>query len=253
MDTESTSIKSVETFVRIIEYMRGRDRVTIKECAEALGLANSTVHKHLATGKKARLVVQEGTKYRLGLGFLTYGVAVQKLFPIYELTQDIMDDLADKTGERIWLKVEENGMEIPIKNTAGKHAIQTDRDIGGPNKMHKTAGGKAILAFLEAERRQEILAEMELEANTANTITDRGELEAELERIRDEGVAYNKSEDIAGVNAVGAPIIDNDGDVHGSLVIAGPAHRLDDDRLENELANLVKGTTNEVGINISYR
>ncbi|MFC6723593.1 IclR family transcriptional regulator [Halobium palmae] len=227
--------------------------MTIKECAEALDLANSTVHKHLATGKQTRLVVQEGTEYRLGLGFLTYGVAVQKLFPIYELTQDVMDNLADETGERIWLKVEENGREIPIENVAGEQAIQTDRDIGGPNKMHKTAGGKAILAFLDAERRREILADMELDANTDNTITDREKLEAELEQIRDEGVAYNKSEDIAGVNAVGAPIIDNDGNVHGSLVIAGPEHRLDDERLENELANLVKGTTNEVGINISYR
>lgn len=253
MENQSASIKSVETHLRILDFLKGRDGVTIKECAEELDLANSTVHKHLATVKDSRLVVQEGKKYRLGLGFLTYGISVRNLFPIYDLAQDAMQDLADETGERIWLKVEENGIEIPIANNGGEHAIETDHDIGHKNDLHATAGGKAIFANLPKTRREELISSLDLNANTENTITDEAKLRTALEEIRERGVAYNKNEDIAGVNAVAAPVIDNEGVLHGSIVIAGPANRFTETRMEKELTALVKGKANELGINLSYR
>jgi len=253
MANETASIKSVETLLQILEFMKGRDGVTIKECAEELDLANSTVHKHLATVKDARLVVQEGTEYRMGLGFLSYGVTVRNLFPIYDLAQHAMDELAEQTGERVWLKVEEDGVEVPIAKHGGEHAIKTDRDIGHPNKLHKTAGGKAILAHLPNERREELITSINLDANTEYTITDKSELQSELETIQEKGVAYNKSEDIIGVNAVGAPVIDNKQTLYGAIVIAGPENRLTDEWMEGELSALVKGTANELGINISYQ
>ena len=252
MENTSAPVKSVGTLLRILEFMKGRDGVTIKECADELDLADSTVHKHLASVKDARLVVQEGTEYRLGLGLLTYGIAARNLFPIYELAQDAMDDLAAETGERIWLKVEENGVEIPIDRRAGKHAIH-DHPIGYPVKLHKTAGGKALLAHLPEPRREELITSLDLDANTEHTITDETELRQALQAIREREVAYNKGEDIVGVNAVAAPVLDNEGVLHGSIVISGPANRITDARLDGELTDLILGTANELGINISYQ
>jgi len=249
----NTPVKSVQTLLRILNYMRGREGVTVTGAAEELDLAPSTVHKHLATVKGERFVVQEGDEYRLGLGFFTYGMEIRGLFSIYELATDSIEELAAETGERVWLKVEEQGVEIPIDVATGDHAIITDRALGVPNKMHRTSGGKAILAFLPTERRDAIIADTDLTPRTEHTITDEDRLREELERVRTEGIAYNIGEDIKSVNAVGAPIIDNDGVVHGSIVIAGPENRMTRPKLRGEFTELVSGTTDELGINISYQ
>jgi len=253
MSRPNAPVKSVQTLLGILKYMRGRQGVTIKEVAEELDIAPSTVHKHLATAKEERFVIQEGDEYRLGLGLFTYGMVTRNLFPVYDIANDTIEELAEETGERVWLKVEEDGVEVPIAAATGDHAIVTDRALGKPNLMHRTSGGKAILAFLPEERREEIIANTELVPRTENTITDEDELRAELERVREAGVAYNIGEDIKSVNAVAAPIIDNDGVVHGSIVIAGPENRVGGAKLRDELTELVRGTTDELGINISYQ
>jgi DNA-binding IclR family transcriptional regulator len=253
MDSNSALIKSIQTLLRILEFMKDEESVTIKQCADELDLANSTIHKHLATVKDARLVIQDGDEYRLGLGFLEYGHIAKNRLRVVELAEARLKDLAETTDERVWLKVEEHGIEVPIAVCSGKHAINTDRDIGQPNKMNTTAGGKAILAHLPERRREEIIENQGLASKTEHSIVDPDELRAELAEIREKGVAYNKSEDIVGVNAVASPIIDHDGTAHGSVVIAGPARRLGDEWLKGELTELVVGTTNELGINLSYQ
>lgn len=246
----STTIGSTETMFSILEFVKEQDGTTVTECASDLGLAKSTVHKHLATLWQHSFVTKRDGEYHIGLGFLEYGVYARNNQPIYELGKKKTDELADDTGELTWCKVEENGLEIPVAVAHGSRAINPDMDIGTPSPMHQTSGGKAILAFLPDERIEEIIDQHGLQRVTENTITDRDRLYQEIETIREARVAYNRGEDIPEVNSVASPIIDNNGTVHGSLVVSAPKHRFTEH--EEEFTEAVRGASNELGINVTY-
>jgi len=91
-----------------------------------------------------------------------------------------------------------------------------------------------------------------LPSHTGSTITDKEELFAELETIRDRRYAFNRGEHIEGLRTVAAPVFDDDGNVFGALCVSGPANRLKDDRLEVELRDYLLGAVNELELNIAY-
>lgn len=79
---------------------------------------------------------------------------------------------------------------------------------------------------MPADRRDRIIDEIEFDALTPNTITDRRRLREELDRIREDGIAYNREESIQGLVGAGAPIRDQDGTVYGAISVIGPARRM---------------------------
>src|SRR5207302_2458958 len=88
-----------------------------------------------------------------------------------------------------------------------------------------TASGKAILAFGPAAVRERMLARP-LEQVTPRTITDRVELEAQLDAARVSGIARTHEELELGLDALAAPVFGADGEVVAALDVSGPSHRL---------------------------
>ena len=118
--------------------------------------------------------------------------------------------------------------------------------------MHYNSGGKAILAHLPTSEVESIIDTHGLPARTAQTITDRERLLAELDRIEAQGYALNRSEDLAGIHAVGVPLI-VDGEVRGALSVAGPAHRMSRDRCEGPILDQLRAATDEIDLTLAYR
>jgi DNA-binding IclR family transcriptional regulator len=106
---------------------------------------------------------------------------------------------------------------------AAPHRLQALSAVGVSLPAHCTAIGKALLAGLTDEQVERLLPER-LPAETTNTIPDRTELLAELERVRASGVAYDREELTIGISAVGAAIRDA-GSVVAALSIPVPTAR----------------------------
>jgi IclR family acetate operon transcriptional repressor len=111
---------------------------------------------------------------------------------------------------------------------------------------------KAIMAHLPRERVNEIVERHELSASTPNTITDREILDDELARIREEGVAFDDEERIAGLRCVAAPILSKNDRALGAISVAGPSNRVRDDRFTEELPQRVLETVNVIELNVTY-
>ena len=82
-----------------------------------------------------------------------------------------------------------------------------------------------------------------LPAYTSLTITKRGELRKELERVREQGYAVAVGELEIGLTAVAAPIHNAHGDAIASMSVSGPTFRLDDARLPEVIGLLVEAAT----------
>lgn len=244
------SVKSDETLLAILDTLQDRQPASVAEVASSLGLAKSTVHDHLVTLERHDFVSRDDDGYGLGLQFLNYGIDARQRHAVFDAAHGKVDELAEATRERAWCVVEEHGEAVYLYGASGSHSIRTHERIGLREPLHCIAAGKAILAWLPESRVDDIVERRGLERRTDSTIADADTLYRELSAIRDQGFALNLEESIEGVHAVGAPIRDTDGSVFGSISIGGPANRLTEQRLRDELAERILGATNEIEINI---
>jgi DNA-binding IclR family transcriptional regulator len=247
-----TTVDSDERLLAIVDELKRHQTVGVTELAAAVEMPKSTVHVHLSTLRDAGYVVQDDQqRYRLSLRFLDAGMAARRTRPVYDAVRGKLDDLADQTAEKVWCAVEERGEAVFIAKAVGSRAIQTNARVGQRVDLYRLAVGKAILANLPPARRAEILDGYDYPLPDVDL--DRAAFEAELADVRDSGVAFGTGQFIQGVTGVGAPVTDNSGRVYGGISISGPTNRLQGDRLRGELADLVRGTTGELKINLSYQ
>lgn len=250
-DEPARTIKSDEKLFDIVEFVRENGKSGVTEIAEGVGMAKSTVHGHLTALQRRGYVVKEDEKYRLGLEFLSHGKYVQNSYALSNIAPKKVNQLAEETGERAWCIVEENGLGYYLTGAEGEHPVNPPVDIGEGVHLHSISAGKAILANLPRSRVEEIIERHGLPAQTQNTITEKEELFADLDEVRERGYAINDGESLPGLYAIGAPIIDKSDEVRGALTISGPTNRLRREEIKGELVDLLLGATNELEINLA--
>lgn len=246
--------RPVETLLmafEILEFVKDRDGATLAEIADHVGAAKSTVHRHLETLEFGEYVVRDDGTFYPSLLFLNYGAYARQRLVGYELAKEKVDHLAAETEERAQFIVEEHGMSVYVYKAIGERAVRTEPELGDRSHIHAVSAGKAILAHLPPERIDQIVELRGLPAVTANTVTDESGLYTELERIRERGYAVNDEESMAGLRAIGSPIVTESG-VVGALSISGPVHRMKGEWFETELRDLLLGTVNELELNIEH-
>lgn len=243
---------TTDTSLEMVEVLRELDGATMEEISESMGLAISTVHRHLAALQKHNFVVKNGTDYRLGLQFLTLGGHVQRDVKAFPKIKEKVDILANETGERAQFIVEENGDRVYLYTEVGESAVQTGANVGRRGPIHTSAAGKAILANYPKQRVQEIIEHADLTQGGPNSISSADELFEELEHVSVQGYAFNRQETTEGVNAVGAAVIDEEQNVLGALSVSGPASRVRADVLKTEFLDYVLGATNELELHIAH-
>jgi DNA-binding IclR family transcriptional regulator len=246
------TIGALGTSLRILEVLKERGSAGVTELAKELGLPKSTVYSHLRTLREHEYVVQENDTYCLGLRFLDFGEHTRDRMRIYEVAKPEIDALAEETGELANLLVEEHGQGVYLYRAKGAQAVSLDTHAGMRVGLHCTSLGKAILAYLPEERVDEIVDRWGLPARTADTITSREELDAELERIRERGYAQDNGERLSGLRCVAAPITDTDGVAIGAVSVAGPTSRMKGERFESEIPERVQSVANVTEINLTY-
>lgn len=249
MDGAKNPVKTVQNAILILEKLRELDGAGVTTLERNLTLTKGTIHSHLATFEEMGFVVKNDETYQLGLQFLDLAHQAKRRYQILDVVEEEVDRLAEESGEMALFTVEENAQGICLYKAEGANAVQTEVYVGYRNELYHTAVGKAILAFLPEERRRAIVEQKALKPLTENTITDKQQLLDEIESIRERGLAYNHGETIPGLVGIGAPVKDQAGSVLGAISVIGPASRMDERRLEQELPQLLEQTVNVIEIN----
>lgn len=249
--TTNAPVKSIQTFIGILEAIEALDGAGVTDVASEMGIAKSTAHDHLKTLEMNDFVINEGGKYYVGLRFLTHGGRARTKIDLYEIAKPELNRLAEKTGEVANLIVEEHGLGVYIDMVRSDNAVNLDTYIGKREYLHNTAVGKAILANLPGDRRNEIIEDRGLPSETPQTMTDKIDFFQELETVKSQGYAIDNEERLEGLRCVGVPIKVDEERVIGAISVSGPTRRMDENRL-GKLADEVMRVANIVEVNITY-
>ena len=249
---EGRTIGSVENTVEVLAAIRRRGGARVTELADATGLSKSSVYKHLYTLRDADFVVKVDDEYRLGLRFLDFGGHVRERKPGATTIKLKLQELAAETGESAQFAVEEHGYAVVLYREVSHRGVFSKGRVGRRFLMHRTAAGKAMLSRFSDDRVTAILDRHGLGDAAGNAIDDRDRFFEELADVRERGVAFSRGESTEGVRAVGVPLTGPDGGVLGAFAVAGPAHRMQAERFEHEIPDVVRGVVNEVELNLAY-
>lgn len=244
-------VKGVQTTFVILKALKELDGASVTELADHLGQAKSSIHNYLATLEQEEYVIKENREYHVGLRFLNLGSFARQRKQIYEVAKPEVTKLAQQTDELVNVMVEEHGRGIYIFRDKGNQAVRVDAHTGHRVRMHNTALGKAMLAFLPKEYVDQILDVHGMSQTTPHTITDRATLMDELESIRERKVAFDREERLEGLRCVAVPIT-NEGRAVGAISVSGPRSRLQGEHLESELPEKLDEAANVIELNITY-
>jgi DNA-binding IclR family transcriptional regulator len=249
-DGDQRRIQSAINVFDIVETVAERERPTLTDVCEDVDRSPGTVYSYLVTLESLGYLTSEDGEYELGLRFVRLGRECRES-ELTAVARPSLDRIAAETGELALLHVEQQGRSVIVEKAVGENGVETKGDVGEFLPMHTNAGGKAILAHMDADRVAAVVDRHGLPAVTDNTITDEAVLFDELDAIREQGYAFNDAEDVERLHAIGVPILVADA-VVGAITVATPKHRMQRAELVDDVASLVKGATNEIELRLTY-
>lgn len=238
-------VGSVARAVALLDALADSDGgVGVNELARRIGVNASTASRLLATLQAGGLVERDAAgPYRLGLKLVALADRVLGQLDMRERARSWLAWLVRETGETATLSVPGGGEAITVDFVPSASSVVSMARLGRPSVAHATAAGKVMLAFASAEPRP--VPDHEMVRYTERTITDPGALAAELEAVRESGIAESVGEREPDLNALAAPVIGRAGELVAILGLQGPAARLPVEKLA-ELSEPLKKAAGEL-------
>lgn len=240
-------MQSVDRAISVLEILARRGEAGVSEVASEIDVHKSTAFRLLGALEGRGLVEQSADrgKYRLGFGLIPLAGAVSDRLDVTRQGRVVLQHLAAEMGETINLAVLQEHWAVNVDQARGPSTVATHNWIGRLTPLHCTSSGKVLLAHVPMDHRVALLAASGMERFTANTVTVAAALDAELDRVREDGYATATEEYETGLNALAAPVIDHAGAVIAALSVSGPTYRLDEPRVV-ELTEPLKAGAAEI-------
>jgi DNA-binding IclR family transcriptional regulator len=248
-------IQSVDRAARIMTTLAaGPGRLGVSEIAARLGLSKGTVHGIIRTLQAHALVEKhvESDKYQLGPGILRLSNSVLDVNEIRSRALSWAELLSIKTHESVRVAVPHKPGVLVVHHVFRPDETMQVLEVGALLPLHATAIGKAVLAYLPGVGIDEVMME-ELDRLTGRTITDPGQLRAELAEVRAQTYAVEREEAVVGESGIAAPLFDALGDVVGAVGLTAPAARLRDANTESRAAAAVTDAAKAISRDLGAR
>ncbi len=225
------------------------DPVPLKKIALDSGLHPSTAHRILGAMAQSGFVERsEGGNYRLGIRLLELGSLVKSRIALRETAMPFMLKLHQATGESVNLGIRDRDEIVYVERTSsGRSAVRVVHIVGARAPLHTTASGKLFLVDDGREKVRDYAQRTGLPASTPNSITALPALEAELEGVRQQQIAFDLDEVEIGVRCIASGIRDDDGKLIGCLSLSTPSERFNPD-----WAPLIRQTAEDISRTLGF-
>jgi IclR family transcriptional regulator, KDG regulon repressor len=243
MVSEPSSV--LKRIVAILDcFSTEQTELGVREVARLADLTTSTAGRLMAEMKEVGILQQNAANrtYSLGVKILAWSGVYLSSLDLRAIALPLMGDLRRITNESITLYVLDGNERLCVERMESYHNVRMVSRVGHRLPLYAGSAGKAILAFLPAERVDEILQTTDLKAYTPFTIIDRVALREELDKIRQLGFAESHGEWISDASGVAAPILAQGGEVIGAISISGPGTRFTAQSVETYAEEVMKVT-----------
>lgn len=203
----------------------------LTELARSAGLHKTTAYRLLCALESEGLVMRSASAdtYRLGPEVIVLGGRALRANDLRVISRAELETLARQTRETATLEILAEGKILILDEASGGYLVGAAPAVGTRWPAHATSTGKLLLAHLPPVQRDAALS-FPLAPLAPRTLVTPQALQAELDRIREQGYATAVEELEVGYVALSAPIYNHNGQAVAAVSIGGPLVRLTPER-----------------------
>ena len=222
-------------------FSSSESELSLKALSEKTGLYKSRIMRLCGTlCAQGFLVKTSRATYELGPRVMILGKIYENTHNLLTTAGPVLDELASITGESSAIFMREGMNRFCVIQRIGPASLRYSVREGEPLPLHAGAPGKVLLAWAPEDLRREFLEIGDFRRFTQWTITDREELERELEKVRERGYAQSVGEVVPDAVSVAAPVFDHENRVSYAIHLGGPTQRLTPEKREEVIPALVE-------------
>ena len=218
----------------LLEVIAEKDQsFNLQALVEETGLPKPTLHRMLQQLEAAGLIQRNGDGRQYGTGLRLRRLAENLLLnsTSHGARHMVLRRLVEEVGESCNLTAFSGGEVLYLDRVETAAPLRFYLHPGSRVPAHCSATGKLFLAQLAPAQRQRLLANVELERYTQNTLTDHAQLESELERVKRDGYAMDDEEFLPGLVCIGVLVPAADGGKSNlGLALQAPVMRVSRDK-----------------------
>ena len=182
---------------QVIEFLAASNEpVSLRTMARELHISAATAFRALNGLKEIGYVrkLPQDSKYQLTLKIAWVSAQVLENVQLRQIAHPFLQRLTSVTNETTHLAVLEDTEFVYIDKVDNTQAMRMRSRVGQRGKLHCTAAGKSMLAFLPEAETASILKRLKFQPVTENTITDPIKFKEHLAMIRCLGYAVDDEE-----------------------------------------------------------
>ena len=245
------SIQRAEDILSL--FIEEKNPLGISDFAQRLSLPKTTIQGIVNTLASLHYLEKDhlSSKYRLGARLFQLGMSYATNMDMLTITRVWLERLCFQFREPVNFGMLVGKRVIILFRVEPGTRANSFPQAGTVIPAHTTCIGKLLFAFMNDERRNEVLEDYTFEALTPNSISDRETFIRELEQVRKEGISYEREENLAGMAGIGGPVYNHRGQVIAAFAITGDAEHL---KKEHEaVINEVKATSKEISSQFGFK
>ncbi|WP_199261588.1 IclR family transcriptional regulator [Paracoccus binzhouensis] len=215
--------------LQILEVLAGEGRpLTATEINASLNLPVPTIHRLVGNLEAEGFLIRhiDGRSYQPGPKLRQMMQGVIRFWHQDLPQRDVLIRLNQRLGETCNLSIPDGDAMLYIDRVETHWPLRIQLHVGSRVPLHATAAGKLALSQINDGKLERYLKRAELQAYTAQTLTDPDRLRDELRQIRQQGYSTDTGEFVPGMIAMAVPVLDRAGQLIATVSFHAPVQRL---------------------------
>jgi IclR family pca regulon transcriptional regulator len=228
-------VQSLSRGLAVIRALDSPEPMTLSDVARKSELSRATARRLVLTLEQLGYVQQSGGRFALTPRVLELGFAYLSALGLPEVAQPHLERLVEQVRESSSISVLDGESVVYVARVPTRRIMNVMISVGTRFPAYATSMGRVLLAGLEAPQRAQLLDQIELRSLAHDTVTTRAQLEAELDRVSEQGYAIVDQELESGLRSVAAPIRDRRNRVIAAVNLAVQAARMSVEEISQTL------------------
>ena len=222
--------------------------LSMTDLIKRTGIKKATMYRILTTLEHAGYLEHnpETRQYRPSLRVLSLGFTALSRLDLRQLARPYLEQLAETLELTASLTILDGLDVVYIDRVRNREIVGVVLGLGSRIPANCSSMGKAMLAFLPQDELDSLLNNATLSPCTPQSMADLESFRRDLERVREEEVAFNIDELAMGLRAVAAPIFDRSGRAVAAINVSGSRALVSEERLRNELASEIRKVAHQI-------
>ena len=234
----------------LLEVIASRDElVSLQGLVEETGVPKPTMHRMLQHLEAAGILQRDadGRHYSTGVRLRRLAENVLLNDTLHAARHEVLRRLVDQVGESCNLTALSGSEVLYLDRVETDAPLRFFLHPGSRVPVHCSASGKLFLAQMTPSQRQRLLGRVPLQQYTPNTVTDPRQLEAEIQRVRENGYALDVEEFLPGLLCIAVLVPTTD---RSNLCVAlqAPVVRVGPEQVKDLLPHLRQAARDLAGI-----